>query len=42
LSGYYGRTTGDPRHLLRLTRNFNGYAPEFREASNALEQQAAT
>lgn len=42
LTGYYARTSGDPRHLLRLTRNFNGYSPDFREASNALEQQAAT
>jgi len=26
-------------HLVRLVRNFNGYAPEFRAASDALEQQ---
>ncbi len=41
LTGTYTRTTGDPRHLLRLTRNFNGYAPEFRETSQALEHSAA-
>jgi hypothetical protein len=25
-------------HLVRLTRNFNAYAPEFRTASDALNQ----
>jgi coenzyme F420-reducing hydrogenase gamma subunit len=30
---------GVPRgHLVRLMRNFNGYAPEFREASQTLEE----
>jgi len=38
LTGMYAKASGDPRHLLRLTRNFNGYAPEFRETSQALEQ----
>jgi coenzyme F420-reducing hydrogenase gamma subunit len=37
LIGFYGKETRDPGHLLRLTRNFNGYAPEFREASHSLE-----
>jgi coenzyme F420-reducing hydrogenase gamma subunit len=33
---------GAPRdHLVRLTRNFNGYAPEFREESNRLAAQEA-
>jgi sulfhydrogenase subunit delta len=36
LIGTYARGTAAPGHLLRLTRNFNGYAPEFREASQAL------
>ena len=32
-------TTGPtPRNLSQLLRNFNGYAPEFREASNAMER----
>ena len=35
----YARGTSGPGHLLRLTRNFNGYAPEFREASGALAHQ---
>jgi len=39
LIGTYVRGTSDPGHLLRLTRNFNGYAPEFREASQALAHQ---
>jgi len=29
----------DRRHLVNLTRNFNGYAPEFRQASEALERE---
>ena len=41
LTGSYARAGADPRHLVRLTRNFNGYAPEFREASGALEQNAS-
>ena len=39
LTGYYASAAVDRGHLLRLTRNFNGYAPEFREASEALEAQ---
>jgi hypothetical protein len=27
---------------MRLTRNFNGYAPEFRVASNTLERKAGS
>lgn len=31
---------GEPReHLVRLVRNFNGYAPAFRAVSDALEEQ---
>ncbi len=30
----------DRQHLVRLIRGFNGYAPEFREASNRLESSA--
>ncbi len=39
LIGTYARATSAPGHLFRLTRNFNGYAPEFREASQALANQ---
>jgi hypothetical protein len=38
LHGFYQDRGHDAGHLLRLTRNFNGYAPPFREASDALEQ----
>ena len=38
LIGTYVRGTNAPGHLLRLTRNFNGYAPEFREASQSLAE----
>jgi coenzyme F420-reducing hydrogenase gamma subunit len=41
LIGHYGRQPQEPGHLLRLTRNFNGYAPEFREVSQTLEQANA-
>ena len=37
LTKHYARQGIDPGHLVRVARNFNGYAPEFREASNALE-----
>jgi coenzyme F420-reducing hydrogenase gamma subunit len=39
LTGHYASEDVDRGHLLRLTRNFNGYAAEFREASEALEAQ---
>ena len=42
LSGFYTARDGDPAHLMRLTRNFNGYAPEFREASDTLERKAGS
>jgi len=38
LHGFYQDRGHDTGHLVRLTRNFNGYAPEFRDASDALEQ----
>ncbi len=41
LSEHYLQTGVDPGQLIRLTRNFNGYAPEFREASEALEASHA-
>lgn len=41
LTGFYLREGADPRQLVRLTRNFNGYAAEFREASDALETSHA-
>jgi coenzyme F420-reducing hydrogenase gamma subunit len=37
LTGHYADHNVDQGHLMRLTRNFNGYAPAFREASNALD-----
>ena len=41
LTGSYAAKGADQGHLVRLMRNFNGYAPEFRDASGALEQNAA-
>jgi hypothetical protein len=38
LDKHYEGTGIDDRHLLRLARSFNGYAPEFREVSNTLQQ----
>jgi coenzyme F420-reducing hydrogenase gamma subunit len=37
LTDHYARRGIDRGHLVRLTRNFSGYAQEFRDASNALE-----
>jgi coenzyme F420-reducing hydrogenase gamma subunit len=37
LTDSYGDHGTDRRHLVRLLRSFNGYAPEFREASDRLE-----
>lgn len=31
LTSHYKSRGSDPGHLVRLTRNFNGYAPEFRD-----------
>lgn len=42
LTGYYARHDHDCDHLLRLSRNFNGYAPDFRLASEALEGRILT
>jgi coenzyme F420-reducing hydrogenase gamma subunit len=39
LIDFYGKQPRSPGHLLRLTRNFNGYAPEFRDASQSLESR---
>ena len=38
LASFYGDHGTAPRDLVQLLRNFNGYAPEFREASNAIER----
>jgi len=38
LTTHYGAQGAAPQQLVRLVRNFNGYAPEFRKASDALEQ----
>lgn len=37
LTGYYSKRGAEKQQLVRLVRNFNGYAPEFRAASEALE-----
>jgi coenzyme F420-reducing hydrogenase gamma subunit len=37
LANSYAESGTDRGHLVRLIRNFNGYAPDFREASEALE-----
>jgi len=37
LATWYANAGAPQSHLVRLMRNFNGYAPEFREASQALE-----
>ncbi|MEX0704106.1 MAG: oxidoreductase [Planctomycetales bacterium] len=37
LTDHYERRGTGRKHLVRLLRNFNGYAPEFREASDRLE-----
>jgi coenzyme F420-reducing hydrogenase gamma subunit len=39
LTTHYQRQGHEPAHLLRLLRNFNGYAPAFRAASDQLEAQ---
>jgi sulfhydrogenase subunit delta len=38
LAEHYVQQGRSPRQLVHLTRNFNGYAAEFREVSNRLEQ----
>jgi coenzyme F420-reducing hydrogenase gamma subunit len=40
LTGFYKERGTDSGHLLRLTRNFNGYAPEFREYGEPPGQEA--
>jgi hypothetical protein len=37
LTGYYEHHGAERDHLVRLVRSFNGYAPEFRAASDQLE-----
>lgn len=37
LTQHYLQQGAERGHLVRLTRNFNGYAPQFREASDALQ-----
>ena len=39
LTAHYVTGGTDHRQLVNLTRNFNGYAPEFRQASEALERE---
>jgi coenzyme F420-reducing hydrogenase gamma subunit len=40
LTTHYVKHGVDSGHLVRLVRNFNGYAPDFRDASDALEGKA--
>jgi coenzyme F420-reducing hydrogenase gamma subunit len=42
LTGHYVEGDAERDHLIRLARNFNGYAPDFREASEALEGPVET
>jgi coenzyme F420-reducing hydrogenase gamma subunit len=37
LSSHYERNGTDRAHLVRLVRNFNGYAPDFRDESDRLQ-----
>jgi coenzyme F420-reducing hydrogenase gamma subunit len=39
LTAHYRRHGADGGHLHRLVRNFNGYAPEFREYSEAADEK---
>jgi coenzyme F420-reducing hydrogenase gamma subunit len=41
LTGFYERRGTPPDHLVRLARNFNAWAPEFRAASDDLEGRGA-
>ena len=41
LTNHYAASRTTPAHLVRLTRNFNGYASEFRQASDLLEETHA-
>jgi coenzyme F420-reducing hydrogenase gamma subunit len=38
LTNHYATGGEDQRHLINLTRNFNGYAPEFRDVSESLQE----
>ena len=40
LAGHFLETGMPPQEAMHLLRSFNGYAPEFRQASEALEAQA--
>lgn len=42
LTNHYAEEGSDRDHLVRLARNFNAYAPDFREASDALEGRVTT
>jgi coenzyme F420-reducing hydrogenase gamma subunit len=39
LGEHYARRGTEPAHLVRLVRNFNGYAPGFREAGDELQSR---
>jgi coenzyme F420-reducing hydrogenase gamma subunit len=40
LTAFYEARSAPREHLVRLVRNFNGYAPEFRRESERLEEEA--
>ncbi|NIL99082.1 MAG: oxidoreductase [Planctomycetales bacterium] len=42
LTTHLSRQGADGRHLVNLTRNFNGYAPQFRAASDRLEEDLSS
>jgi coenzyme F420-reducing hydrogenase gamma subunit len=42
LTNHYLQTDHDRGRLVRLSRNFNGYAPDFRAASEALEASSSS
>lgn len=39
LMNFYQDRGAQPLHLVQLVRNFNGYAPEFRETSDSLQEE---
>jgi len=41
LTGHYATNGSGNQHLMRLTRSFNGYAADFRQASDALEADSS-
>jgi hypothetical protein len=40
LTTHYAEAGAEREHLLRLVRSFNGYAADFRDASDAIERSS--